>query len=393
MKRRVGILLDHQVWNALQAKRSTGHEKIELYNRASQRLGLRPFYMTLRGIERKTAAGLVRSGSRYQRVRRTIPSVIHNRTIVSLPALSRKLRQLSRASTLFNKQNRYSKYRIHRLLAKRDSSLYRMPSTVRLTEERLRRALEAKRALYIKPMKGSIGDGILRLSYKGQGEWRLQSGAGKARRCSARRAVQLVMRLTGRKRYMIQEAIALARYNGRPYDLRVTVQRGPDGAWQVTGMFGKVAAHGRHVTNVAKGGRVKRVKTLFAASGFRPDAMERHVAAASLDIAEYLGRKLDGLSDIGLDLGIDQEGRVHFIEMNGRDQRIGFKKAGMTDTFYRSYETPLRYARYLLGDGRGSAGSEPHDASGGSSRHNGYGGMTGRTGMTGMPGMTFGRRT
>jgi len=379
MNRRVGILLDRQVWNALKLRRSTGHEKIKLYDRASQRLGLRPFYMTLREIGRSQAAGLVRSGDRYKRTRRAIPSVIHNRTIVSRPILSRKLRRLSRASMLFNKQNRYSKYRIHKLLAKRDSPLYRVPSTFRLSKDRLLRALEAKRALYIKPVKGSVGDGILRLSYKGQDEWTLQSGAGKARRCSTKRAVRLVMRLVGQKRYLMQEAIALARYDGRPYDLRVTVQRGQDGDWQVTGMFGKVAARGRHVTNVAKGGRVKRVKTLFAASGFRADAMERHIAAAALDIAEYLGEKLAGLSDIGLDLGIDREGRIYFIEMNGRDQRIGFKKAGMKDTFYRSYETPLRYANYLLGSERG--------ASGGDSRRNGY------RSMAGVTGMSFGRRT
>ncbi len=349
MKRRIGILLDRKVWNALKTRRSTGNEKINLYNQASKNLGLRPFYMTLRKIDRAKAAGLIRSGNRYKYVWRTVPDVIHNRAIVSHPALSRKLRLLGRSRMLFNRQNRYSKYRIHKLLVKKHSSSYRVPMTTRLSKTRLAEAMKNKLPLYIKPMKGSIGEGILRLSYRGQGKWKLQSGVKRIRYGTAKRTIDRVMKQAGKRRYLVQKAIALAQYDGRPYDLRVTVQRGGRGVWQVTGIFGKVAAPGRHVTNVAKGGTVKRAKTLFKASGFHPEAMERMVAQVSLQIADYLGRRLPGLADIGLDLGIDHSGKIYFIEMNGRDQRIGFKKAGMKDTFYRSYETPLRYARYLLG--------------------------------------------
>src|SRR5690606_9489038 len=139
--RRVGILLDRQTWSALSMNRSTGHEKIKLYNRAAQRLGLRPFYLSLSRIDRSKASGLMPSGSRYKLVRLAIPGVVHNRTIVSAPALRRKLKQLSRTSVLFNKQTRYSKHRIHRLLAKRSSYLYRQPHTARLTKERLLSAM------------------------------------------------------------------------------------------------------------------------------------------------------------------------------------------------------------------------------------------------------------
>ncbi len=357
MKRRIGILLDRKVWNAMRMRRSTGNEKISLYNQASNNLGLGPFYMTLRKIERTKAAGLIRSGNRYKCVRRTIPDVIHNRTIVSHPALSRKLRRLGRSRKLFNRQNRYSKYRIYKLLSKRYSSSYRVPLTTRLSRASLAEAMKNKLPLYIKPMKGSIGEGILRLSYRGQGRWKLQSGVTQIRYGSMSRTIERVMKLAGKRRYLVQEAIALAQYEGRPYDLRVSVQRGERGMWQVTGIFGKVAAAGRHVTNVAKGGRVKRVEKLFKASGFPSDTTERRVAQASLEIAEYLGRQLPGLADIGLDLGIDHHGTIYFIEMNGRDQRIGFQKAGMKDAFYRSYETPLRYARYLLGESGRSGGA------------------------------------
>lgn len=62
------------------------------------------------------------------------------------------------------------------------------------------------------------------------------------------------------------KTIALATYKGRPYDLRVSVQRGTTGKWQVTGVVGKVAGAGRHVTNVAKG-KVRRTEVLLKIIG------------------------------------------------------------------------------------------------------------------------------
>ncbi|MHA7748742.1 MULTISPECIES: YheC/YheD family protein [Paenibacillus] len=53
-------------------------------------------------------------------------------------------------------------------------------------------------------------------------------------------------------------------------------------------------------------------------------------------------------ADLGLDIGVDQNGGIKFIEVNGRDQRYSFRKAKMHTTFYKTYETPLKYAKFLL---------------------------------------------
>ncbi|MNC32658.1 hypothetical protein D3C75_810200 [compost metagenome] len=47
-------------------------------------------------------------------------------------------------------------------------------------------------------------------------------------------------------------------------------------------------------------------------------------------------------------MGVDRAGRVKFIEMNGRDQRYSFRKAGMHAEFFRTYRTPMAYAKRLL---------------------------------------------
>ena len=53
----------------------------------------------------------------------------------------------------------------------------------------------------------------------------------------------------------------LATKNGRPFDLRVMVQRHPNAHWQVTGMLAKVAGKGFIVTNIRRsGGKVVTVE-------------------------------------------------------------------------------------------------------------------------------------
>lgn len=102
------------------------------------------------------------------------------------------------------------------------------------------------------------------------------------------------------------------------------------------------------MTNVVKGGKVKRTQLLFEHSGFNTEQMTATVQKVSLSIAQYLSVKLSHLADIGLDMGIDKDENIKFIEMNGRDQRYSFRKANMSQTFYRTYETPMHYAKYLL---------------------------------------------
>ncbi|MGQ7887544.1 YheC/YheD family protein [Paenibacillus sp. WC2504] len=101
---------------------------------------------------------------------------------------------------------------------------------------------------------------------------------------SRKKAVTTFTRHVDKLRYMIQEAIPVATYEGRPYGIRVTVQHGRLGSWQVIGMIDRVAATGRHVTNVTKGGKVKKVEELFRASRFEPEQMASAIREASMQI-------------------------------------------------------------------------------------------------------------
>ncbi len=342
----VGILLDDDTFARLPS-RHTGNEQLHLYNRAAKELKLAPpFFMNLRRITGSSATGYTYSGRRYLLQRRSLPRVVHNRDLALRPRMNAKLTRLSRSSLVFNRKNRYSKTKIAAILAKDKSLQPYLPDTFAYSSARLAQTMNKYVALFIKPASGSVGDGIVKLSRAGHDQWLVQWK--KQQKLSGAKARALVHRVTAGKPYLIQEAVMLAQYRGRPYDIRVSVQKGLSGVWQITGMVGKVAAPGRHVTNVAKGGSVKRCSALFKHSGLPPEETARAVARVSLQIAACLDRHLPRLADLGLDMGVDRNGRVKFIEMNGRDQRYSFRKAGMSAEFYRTYRTPMAYGKRLL---------------------------------------------
>lgn len=345
-KESVGILLDDSTFARLPS-RHTGNERLHLYNRAAKELKLAPpFFMNLRHISGTSATGYTYSGRRYRLRRRSLPRVVHNRDLALRPRMNAKLSRLSRSSVVFNRKNRYTKTKIAAMLAKDKALQPYLPDTFVYSSARLAQAMNRYHALFIKPASGSVGDGIIKLSRIGQDRWLVQWK--NRHKLSGAKARAMVHRAIAGKPYIIQEAVMLALYQGRPYDIRVSVQKGHSGNWQITGMVGKVAAPGRHVTNVAKGGSVKRCETLFRHSGLPPEETARAVARVSLQIAACLDRHLPRLADLGLDMGVDRNGRVKFIEMNGRDQRYSFRKAGMSREFFRTYRTPMEYAKRLL---------------------------------------------
>lgn len=349
MKPKVGILLDAEIWRKIR-KRDTCYERIRFYNRAAEKLGLTPFYMTVHhlSLPKRLAKGYIWSKGRFSLKTRPIPSVIHNRTIPTSRKEAQLVNKLATKSYIFNQQNRYSKYKIHRLLKRNPYVRTYLPVTYPYTSGHLKRMLDRYPQLYIKPQSGSVGQGILKLSKINPNHYKLQLPDRKLDNKSKKTVIQKIGSVVGRRGYIIQQGILLATYKGNPYDIRVSVQRNGSGEWQITGMVGKAARKGKHVTNVAQGGKVYPCSLLFRGSGFDPAQMKQRVGQLALAIAGHLGKQLPHLADIGLDIGVDRQGKPYFIEMNGRDQRYSFGKGNMSETWYKTYETPLKYAKYAL---------------------------------------------
>ena len=356
----VGILLNASMYRGI-PQLKTGQESLSNYEEAATRYGISPCYLRLEEIDINSGYtnAYIKEASGYRRKVVSIPSVIHNRAIYG--QRNSKMDHLIRSGPIvFNTCNRYGKDIIHNHLANHASLRSFLPVTEKGVAG-LKIMMNLFPDLILKPCRGSVGNGVMRLTRTGNGSWRWSYRIPSLAKWASITVDQndlprpLLNRLISVP-YLVQERVPLAEMDGRPFDLRVTIQRGWGGEWQVTGMFAKLAPHGGFVSNIARGGEAVHSSYALESAFPKDKAANIRMSAMSLglSIVRALDSSLPGLADVGLDIGINGEGKPFFIECNGRDQRYGFHKAGLIETWKDTYQRPIGYARYLLeGNRRG----------------------------------------
>jgi hypothetical protein len=122
-------------------------------------------------------------------------------------------------------------------------------------------------------------------------------------------------------KFITQQGIPLATYEGNKFDFRVSPQKNKFNRWQVTGIMARVATNGFDVTNVDQGGKcIYRVRKLI-----NPKTIEE-MKRLNIIIAKALEKRFLHLNDLGLDFAVDKNGKVWFLEANFRPNR---KKANV----------------------------------------------------------------
>lgn len=352
----VGILVGNRLYQNVPTKR-TGYERLSFYEETAAEFGLTACFFRITDVQPgKRVTAYLKSGQGYVRQTIPLPKVIHNRTFFKRSSDRSRAEQLIRSGvTIFNACNRYDKTLIHVLLMQDENIRPHLPETLPARPDALKELMSRHSALMIKPVRGSIGVGIMHLQSLGERLWELKyqiSGhRGRIGRIvfSADRLPRLLLNRIRKRKYLVQKRLPLATYNGCPFDLRVSVQRDATGEWQVTGIAGKVAKRGAYVTNVAQGGTVFPLSSLLSEyPHLDAAAVEADIRDLGLRIANSLSLQLFGLADLGLDIAITEQGYPMFIECNCRDQRYSFLEGGMPETWKATYRNPMGYAAYLL---------------------------------------------
>lgn len=357
----VGILLNNNTYRRISSGR-IGTESLANYEEAAAMNGLVPCFFTIHHISLETGkvTGFVPAPAGYSQVHIPIPRVIHMRAIYHKKQEQALIDQLiKRGVFVYNGRTRYGKNVIHHMLEQDQGILPSLPHTVEATPASIRSMLSQHGDLVLKPCNGSIGVGIMRLkgnSLRSHFTYSRSSPSAKGWRTVTLPPGKLHPLIYQRIRqapFVVQQRIPLAEYDDRPFDIRVTVQRGGSGRWEVAGMFAKTSAPRTFVSNIAQGGSAYRVPDILARC--MPDlpvglTIER-IAEFSLHIAKTLSLYIPYAADFGMDVGITQNGKIYFIECNGCDQRYGFREAGMEEVWKYSYYNPMAFARYLYDNG------------------------------------------
>jgi hypothetical protein len=210
------------------------------------------------------------------------------------------------------------------------------------------------RYVFLKPVAGAVGRGIIRASLQPTGLTRLEyisADTGQLRAVEGSRP-QLDRWAQEREgSYVVQQGLDLAVFYGRSADVRALLQKDGEGRWQMTGMGARVAAADRFTANLHTGGNGVPLG-LLAGAIFPDDTEQREVLELELQslavrTAEVVDAAMGPMGELGLDFGIDSQGRIWYIEQNAQPGRTLFEHLGREDLAELAHRRPVQYARYL----------------------------------------------
>lgn len=209
-------------------------------------------------------------------------------------------------------------------------------------------------AVFLKPVRGSLGKGIIRIIRKTGGGYACQySAVNGTRTRNFATLSQLYQSISGklkRNRYQIQQGLQLIEAGKRPMDFRALVQKNQTGEWQVTSIVARIAGNQHFVSNLARGGTLSHAKEALNQSNLgksKAGVVYQKLKHASLTIAKALENQVhDHFGELGIDLAVSKSGRVWLLEVNSKPSK--HDNTPLSDKKIRpSVKQLVQYCRHL----------------------------------------------
>ncbi|WP_202078608.1 YheC/YheD family protein [Caldalkalibacillus salinus] len=336
-------------------KGKEAHENIHYYKHLALKHKRDILFYSLNMIRKK---GMSVKGYQYKHQEQrfkiylgTLPKVNLLRTIVpSKHYGSLKLLEQERDIMFVNLVEGRNKYRINKYLKNMPQVAAHIPDTERLTGHTLLQYLKSYPKVVIKPINGYFGEKIFVISQHGHEYLVRYTRKGKQyekRFPTHQLHIFIKTFFSNPSEYMVQEYIPFATYNGKKFDIRTSVQKDKAGHWRMTGIVTRVAGKDRIVTNVAQGGKAVSFQEVHETLQDLHPVLKNEVQVLSLKLAKEIAKLNPTTVDLGLDIAVDKQGKLWFIEANYCDQRYAYREANDLQMWEASYRTPFEYANAI----------------------------------------------
>lgn len=255
-------------------------------------------------------------------------------------------------SRYFDKWQMYQWFSTDKILNRYipDTTLYHSPEDVL-------DMLQKFQKVYLKPVSGLRGRGIVQISgknrlflfkyHENQENYSLTlKNWNDAREYIQKRFV--------RGRYLIQQAVSLVEHQGGVVDFRCVVQKNQSNVWVCKAIIGRAGGNGSIVSNISSGGSAflaeELLKKVLAASEKEVLVIKESIAALACNFCNTLDKFGIHCGTLGLDIGVDNRGQLWLIEINNRDPDPTIALDIHDHQLYHDLKTgPLFYAKFLAG--------------------------------------------
>ncbi|WP_020615951.1 YheC/YheD family protein [Paenibacillus daejeonensis] len=291
-----------------------------------------------------------------------LPDIVYNRSFCASPEERRRSRDgllaLSRHHSWISLGGQLpGKLRVDRWLRSEPDSRRLLPPSALLkdTTQLLQWLAAYPGGLFVKPDGGMQGRGAMKLSRSARGlplllEGRTRTNQSFRLSSLPENVMEQIRSIGGRGRYVMQPFLQLSDPEGRPFDLRVLVQKDGSGRWSLTGSAVRRGTADSITSNLHGGGEaISAAPALTQWFGSeRAAQLLPELTDVSLRLAARLEERAGRLVELGLDYGLDRSGRLWLLEANSKPGRRIFALTDDQVADERSVHRPLQYARALV---------------------------------------------
>ncbi|ARU62562.1 hypothetical protein CBW65_17520 [Tumebacillus avium] len=210
--------------------------------------------------------------------------------------------------------------------------------------------------VYLKPVHGSLGIGIIRARRRPDGRvfYQIKKQDGSLRQEYAGSVSVFLKKFQKRLKngpYLLQRTLRLKSWQGRPFDIRILLQKDGAGVWNRTKMFCRIAQQGQITSNLSTGGDALAVKQLL--QEMYDDKKVRRIMQQLRDISDAVPQVIEQensgtIGELGLDLGLDESGNIWVIEVNAKPwKKPNVEEGEWRDLALLAFVRPVQYAKYL----------------------------------------------
>lgn len=312
--------------------------------------GIHPQSQTVRGWVLNTKNGK----KRWLSATLPMPHVVYNR----IP--SRHMEQQApeqKALKFFHQHPRinlfnhgfFNKWTLYQFLKESSQLKKLLPETHQWDTVTLKDMMNRHGLLYLKPVDGKAGDGIIRVQSQDSSFEVVSQTLQRKQRIIIKQWKDLLEKLTqliGNRKYVVQQGIPLAKFQNRPFDLRLLMQKDKTGRWTLTGTGIRLAGREAISTHVPMGGSIGKMTTIMK-SLF--DDQSKKIAwkieQTGIQLATYIEEKYGrNLGEMSMDLGMETTGRLWFFEANSKPMKFDEPKIRSD-----SLQKLIHYMLYLSG--------------------------------------------
>jgi len=286
-----------------------------------------------------------------------LPDVIYNRVFrvgEKFPSVIEAKRRLQEAGCKMFNPFCFNKWDIYQRIKYDPGAAPYLPETIlHPSYDELSTLLKKYKMIYLKPVEGYMGFGIVKMYYRPDGIYCRYNKKGKnqlIRYSTLEGAIKHIFGKRNLKDYIAQQGIQLIRLDDRSIDLRVHTNRDHLGKWKVTAVAAKMAGKGSVTTHIRTGGKVfsfdEILSRLFTEK--ERSVVKQKLEDAAISLSKSISDKLPKyVGDIGFDIGIDQNGHPWLFEANSQPGRHVFAHPSLRAQEPLSRRMILDFALYL----------------------------------------------